>query len=82
VWFLAIKRSKRKQVETWHERQERQFIEAIKKLKNFHVTDQGGVSIDPEELREKVIQSREQLKDLVAPAHRRQPVVAEQPPPV
>lgn len=44
---------------------EREFILAVNKLKTLSVTDRGGMSIDPEELREQVVASREQLKHLV-----------------
>ena len=44
---------------------ERQFIQAANSLKTLSVTDRGGMSIDPEEVREQIIASREQLKHLV-----------------
>lgn len=44
---------------------ERQFIDAVNSLKTLSTTDRGGMSIDPEELREQIIASREQLKHLV-----------------
>ena len=44
---------------------EREFILAANSLKTLSVTDRGGMSIDPEELREHIIASREQLKHLV-----------------
>ncbi|WP_286818232.1 hypothetical protein [Pseudomonas sp. PGPPP2] len=44
---------------------EREFILAANSLKTLSVTDRGGMSIDPEELREQIIASREQLKQLV-----------------
>ena len=44
---------------------ERDFIVAANKLKTLSVTDRGGMSIDPEEIREQIIASREQLKHLV-----------------
>lgn len=49
----------------WEKKQERAFIEAINKLKNYSVSDRGGLSMDPDELREQVIASREKLKHLV-----------------
>lgn len=52
-------------------RRERQFIEAVNSLKTLRVTDRGGMSIDPEEIRDKILESREALKDLVDPAHRK-----------
>jgi hypothetical protein len=44
---------------------EREFILAANSLKTLSVTDRGGMSIDPEELRDYIIASREQLKHLV-----------------
>lgn len=49
----------------WEQKRERDFILAVNKLKTLSVTDRGGMSIDPEELREQVVASREQLKHLV-----------------
>ncbi|WP_324743047.1 hypothetical protein [Pseudomonas veronii] len=44
---------------------ERDFIAAANGLKTLSVTDRGGMSIDPEELRNQIVASREQLKHLV-----------------
>lgn len=44
---------------------ERAFIKAANSLKTLRVTPEGGMSIDPEELREQIVTSREQLKHLV-----------------
>ncbi|MEJ5279797.1 hypothetical protein WH299_11025 [Pseudomonas sp. MYb541] len=44
---------------------ERQFILAANKLKTLRVTPEGGMSIDPEELRDQIVAAREQLKHLV-----------------
>ena len=44
---------------------ERDFIVAANKLKTLSVTDRGGMSIDPEEIREQIITAREELKHLV-----------------
>ena len=44
---------------------ERGFIQAANSLKTLRVTPEGGMSIDPEELREQIVASREQLKHLV-----------------
>lgn len=44
---------------------EEQFILAINSLRTLQVTTRGGMSIDPEEIRDKVIQEREKLKYLV-----------------
>lgn len=49
----------------WEQKREREFILAANSLKTLSVTDRGGISIDPEELREHIIASREQLKHLV-----------------
>lgn len=49
----------------WEQKREREFILAVNKLKTLSVTDRGAMSIDPEELREQVVASREQLKHLV-----------------
>ena len=46
-------------------KRERAFIEAANSLKTLRVTPEGGMSIDPEEFREQIIASREQLKNLV-----------------
>ncbi|WP_448120607.1 hypothetical protein [Pseudomonas veronii] len=51
-----------------HEREkarEREFIRAANSLKTLKVTPEGGMSIDPEELRDQIVASREQLKHLV-----------------
>lgn len=50
---------------TYWERREQAFIDAVNQLKTLHVTPKGAMSIDPEELREQVMASREQLKHLV-----------------
>ncbi|WP_458376993.1 hypothetical protein [Pseudomonas fluorescens] len=44
---------------------EREFIRAANSLKTLKVTPEGGMSIDPEELRDQIIASRQQLKHLV-----------------
>ncbi len=44
---------------------ERDFIVAANKLKTLSVTDRGGMSIDPEEIRGQIISAREELKHLV-----------------
>lgn len=50
---------------TYWERREQAFIDAANKLKTLHVTPEGAMYIDPEELREQIIASREQLKQFV-----------------
>lgn len=49
----------------WEKKTERDFIEAIGNIKTLSVTDRGGASFDPEEICEKVMTSREQLKQFV-----------------
>lgn len=49
----------------WEQKREREFIQAANSLKTLRVTPEGGMSIDPEELREQIVASREQLKHLV-----------------
>jgi len=49
----------------WEKKQERQFIKAANGLKSLSVTERGGMSIDPEEIRDQVLAGREQLKHLV-----------------
>ncbi|MBX8563135.1 hypothetical protein K5D44_00285 [Pseudomonas cichorii] len=49
----------------WEQRREREFIHAANGLKTLRVTPEGGMFIDPEELREQIVASREQLKSLV-----------------
>jgi hypothetical protein len=49
-----------------HEKaREREFILAANKLQTLRVTPEGGMSIDPEELRDQIVAAREQLKHLV-----------------
>ncbi|WP_448675785.1 hypothetical protein MOQ67_01135 [Pseudomonas sp. LY-1] len=50
---------------TYWEGREQAFIDAANKLKTLHVTPEGAMYIDPEELREQIIASREQLKQFV-----------------
>jgi hypothetical protein len=44
---------------------EHEFIRAANSLTTLKVTPEGGMSIDPEELRDQIVASREQLKHLV-----------------
>jgi hypothetical protein len=60
--FISWRDAKPKTV--WQLKEE-QFILAINSLKTLRVTDRGGMSIDPSELREQVIESRKRLKYLV-----------------
>jgi hypothetical protein len=50
---------------TYWERREQAFIDAANKLKTLHVTPEGAMYIDAEELREQIITSREKLKQFV-----------------
>jgi len=59
-WFR-----KPRQVTYW-ERREQAFIDAANTLKTLHVTPEGAVYIDPEEIHEQVIAARENLKQFVA----------------
>ncbi|NWB53325.1 hypothetical protein [Pseudomonas sp. F8002] len=49
----------------WEQKREREFIQAANSLKTLKVTPEGGMSIDPEELRDQIIAAREQLQHLV-----------------
>lgn len=61
AWLFEDKRS------AWEQKQDRLAIEAFNKLKNYSVSDRGGLSMDPEELREQVVTGRKELKYLVQP---------------
>ena len=58
-WLFPDRRS------DWEQKREREFIVAANALKTLSVTDRGGMSINPEEIRDQIIASREQLKHLV-----------------
>ncbi|MFJ3429730.1 MULTISPECIES: hypothetical protein [Pseudomonas] len=49
----------------WIQAEERAFIKAANSLKTLQVTPRGGVRIDPEELRDQILNAREMYKDLV-----------------
>ena len=49
----------------WVQAEERAFIKAANSLKTLQVTPRGGMRIDPEEIREQIIEARELYKDLV-----------------
>lgn len=49
----------------WEQKREREFIQAANSFKTLRVTPEGGMFIDPEELREQIVSAREQLKHLV-----------------
>lgn len=59
AWLFPDRRPEREKA------REREFILAANSLKTLSVTDRGGVSIEPEELRDQIITAREQLKHLV-----------------
>lgn len=59
VFVCRDKRSGREQA------RDRAFITALNSLQSLHVTPDGGMSIDPNEIREKVIASRQSLKRFV-----------------
>jgi len=46
-------------------RREKEFIQAANQLKTLRVTPRGGMSIDPEEIRDQIIAAREEYKHLV-----------------
>jgi hypothetical protein len=46
-------------------RREKEFIQAANRLKTLQVSPRGGMSIDPEELRDQIIAAREEYKHLV-----------------
>lgn len=58
-WLFPDRRPDREQ------KREREFIQAANSLKTLRVTPDGGMSIDPEELRDQIVSAREQLKHLV-----------------
>lgn len=49
----------------WVQAEERAFIKAANSLKTLQVTPRGGMRIDPEEIREQILEARELYKDLV-----------------
>ncbi|WP_122868613.1 hypothetical protein [Pseudomonas viridiflava] len=49
----------------WIQAEERAFIKAANSLKTLQVTPRGGMRIDPEELRDQILNAREMYKDLV-----------------
>lgn len=50
---------------------EKHFIEAINQLETLTATPEGKMSIDPEEIRDQILKSREAYRDFVDPSHRR-----------
>jgi len=59
AFFMQDKRPNSEQT------RDRAFIDALNNLKSLHVTPEGGMSIDPDEIREKVIDNRHALKRFV-----------------
>lgn len=49
----------------WVQAEERAFIKAANSLKTLQVTPRGGMRIDPEEIRDQILEARELYKDLV-----------------
>ena len=49
----------------WVQAEEREFIKAVNSLQTLQTTPRGGMRIDPEELRDQILESRERYKDLV-----------------
>jgi hypothetical protein len=49
----------------WVQAEEREFIKAANRLKTLQVTPRGGMRIDPEEIKDQILDSRERYKDLV-----------------
>ena len=62
AWFWRDKRSRSEQTH------ERAFIDSVNGLKTLKVTPDGGMSIDPQEIRDRVIASRHALKHFVRKA--------------
>jgi hypothetical protein len=59
AWLFPDRRPEREKT------RDREFILALNKLKTLSVTDRGGMSIDPKELRDQIVATREQLKHFV-----------------
>lgn len=55
-WLFPDKRSE------WEKKRERSIIDAVNQLKNYSVTDQGGLSMDPEEARDAILRFAEENK--------------------
>lgn len=55
-WLFFDKRTQREKD------QEREFIKAVNSLKTLSTTERGGMSIDPEEVREIIVASRHDLR--------------------
>jgi hypothetical protein len=65
-WLNALReRLFRDRRPEWEIRREKEFIQAANRLKTLRVTPRGGMSIDPEEIRDQIIAAREEYKHLV-----------------
>jgi len=65
LWLNAIReRLFKDRRPEWEIRREKDFILAANKLKTLRVTPRGGMSIDPEEIRDQIIAAREEYKQL------------------
>lgn len=64
-WVFPDKRSEAEKED------ERRFIQALSQLKTLRTTPGRGMAIDPEEIRDQVLQSRESYRDLISPLHRK-----------
>lgn len=62
AWFWRDKRSRSEQT------RDRAFIDSVNWLRTLKVTPDGGMSIDPQEIRDRVIASRHALKHFVRKA--------------
>lgn len=60
-WLFPDKRSEAEKED------ERRFIQALNQLKTLRTTPGGGMAIDPEEIRDQVLQSREAYRVFVSP---------------
>jgi len=49
----------------WVQAEEREFIKAVNSPQTLRTTPRGGMRLDPEELRDQILESRERYKDLV-----------------
>ncbi len=61
LWNLAFGNNRSK----LEKAREQVFIDAVNSLKTLRTTPEGGMAIDPDEIRDQVIASREQLKQFV-----------------
>lgn len=64
-WAFPDKRSEAEKED------ERQFIQALNQLKTLRISPGGGMAIDPEEIRDQVLQSREAYRAFISPMHRK-----------